>query len=161
MASIPDELMQAAVTDCAGTLRTFWSVVLPVSRNATVTVSLFAFLWAWSDFVFARTLDSGGALRPITLGIYHYVGNDDISSRFRALCEQSGSPRISTPDRRRSARPRLHLGPPAPTSSSPQPTSSADPEPTDPGMDAADANGSLLPPLRAGMSKERGDAPRT
>ncbi len=41
-------------------LRTFWSVVLPVSRNAVVTVSLFAFLWAWSDFVFASTLDGGG-----------------------------------------------------------------------------------------------------
>jgi multiple sugar transport system permease protein len=74
---IPDELMQAAVVDGAGTLRTFWSVVLPVSRNATVTVSLFAFLWAWSDFVFASTLDSGGPLRPITLGIYHYIGNNN------------------------------------------------------------------------------------
>ncbi|MEU8078919.1 carbohydrate ABC transporter permease [Catellatospora citrea] len=77
MAGIPDELMQAAVTDGAGTLRTFWSVVMPVSRNATVTVSLFAFLWAWSDFIFASTLDSGGTLRPITLGIYHYIGNNN------------------------------------------------------------------------------------
>lgn len=74
---IPDELLQAAVVDGAGTLRTFWSVVMPVSRNATVTVSLFAFLWSWSDFVFASTLDSGGQLRPITLGIYHYIGNNN------------------------------------------------------------------------------------
>jgi multiple sugar transport system permease protein len=76
MTGIPDELMQAAVTDGAGVFRTFWSVVLPVSRNATVTVSLFAFLWAWSDFLFASTLD-GGVLRPITLGIYHYIGNNN------------------------------------------------------------------------------------
>jgi multiple sugar transport system permease protein len=74
---VPEELMQAAVVDGAGTLRVFWSVVMPVSRNATVTVSLFAFLWAWSDFVFASTLDSGGRLRPITLGIYHYIGNNN------------------------------------------------------------------------------------
>jgi multiple sugar transport system permease protein len=74
---VPDELTQAAVVDGAGTLRTFWSVVMPVSRNATVTVSLFAFLWAWSDFIFASTLDSGGRLRPITLGIYHYIGNNN------------------------------------------------------------------------------------
>ncbi|WP_370128145.1 carbohydrate ABC transporter permease [Streptacidiphilus sp. EB103A] len=77
MSGIPDELMQAARTDGAGTLRTFWSVVLPVSRNAVVTVSLFAFLWAWSDFVFANTLDGGGANEPITLGIYHYIGNNN------------------------------------------------------------------------------------
>jgi len=77
MSGIPDELMQAATMDGAGVARTFWSVVVPVSRNATVTVSLFAFLWAWSDFVFASTLDGGGAQRPITLGIYHYIGNNN------------------------------------------------------------------------------------
>jgi multiple sugar transport system permease protein len=77
MSGIPGELISAAVVDGAGTLRTFWSVVLPVSRNAVVTVSLFAFLWAWSDFVFATTLDGGGAHQPITLGIYHYIGNNN------------------------------------------------------------------------------------
>ena len=77
MAGIPDELLQAALTDGAGQLRTFWSIVLPVSRNALVTAGLFSFLWSWSDFMFASTLDSGGAHQPITLGIYHYIGNND------------------------------------------------------------------------------------
>lgn len=77
MRGIPDELMQAARTDGAGALRTFTSIVLPLSRNAIVTVSLFTFLWAWSDFVFASTLDAGGAKQPITLGIYHYIGNNN------------------------------------------------------------------------------------
>ncbi|MEV5710671.1 carbohydrate ABC transporter permease [Actinoallomurus sp. NPDC052274] len=77
MSGIPDELLAAAGIDGAGPLRTFWSVVLPISRNALVTVSLFSFLWAWSDFVFANTLDSGGHLRPITLGIYRYIGNNN------------------------------------------------------------------------------------
>ncbi|GLH96822.1 sugar ABC transporter permease [Phytohabitans aurantiacus] len=77
MSGIPDELTQAAVVDGAGRLRTFWSVVLPVSRNSIVTVSLFAFLWAWSDFIFASTLDGGGDHRPITLGIYQYIGNNN------------------------------------------------------------------------------------
>jgi multiple sugar transport system permease protein len=77
MNGIPEEMLQAALTDGAGRLRTFWSIVLPVSRNAVVTVSLFAFLWSWSDFVFASTLDSGGGRQPITLGIYHYIGNNN------------------------------------------------------------------------------------
>ncbi|MHC5904236.1 carbohydrate ABC transporter permease [Streptomyces sp. S6] len=77
MSGIPGELLQAAKTDGAGALRTFWSVVLPMSRNAVVTVSLFAFLWSWSDFVFASTLVNGGAHEPITLGIYHYIGNNN------------------------------------------------------------------------------------
>ena len=77
MSGIPGELLQAAQMDGAKTLRTFWSVVLPMSRNAVVTVSLFAFLWSWSDFVFASTLVNGGAHEPITLGIYHYIGNNN------------------------------------------------------------------------------------
>ncbi|MEV6342385.1 carbohydrate ABC transporter permease [Actinoplanes sp. NPDC051851] len=77
MSGIPGELMQAAQIDGASLPRVFVSVILPVSRNAIVTVSLFAFLWAWSDFVFATTLDGGGEYQPITLGIYHYIGNNN------------------------------------------------------------------------------------
>jgi multiple sugar transport system permease protein len=77
MSGIPAEITQAATMDGAGPLHMFWSVILPVSRNATITVSLFAFLWAWSDFVFASTLDGSGELRPITLGIYQYIGNNN------------------------------------------------------------------------------------
>ncbi|MFI7691258.1 carbohydrate ABC transporter permease [Nonomuraea sp. NPDC049655] len=77
MSGIPEELLQAARVDGAGVLRAFVSIVLPVSRNSIITVSLFAFLWAWSDFVFASTLDQGGDHQPITLGIYHYIGNNN------------------------------------------------------------------------------------
>jgi multiple sugar transport system permease protein len=77
MSGIPSELLQAAKTDGAGALRTFWSIALPMSRNSIVTVSLFAFLWSWSDFIFASTLVNGGAHEPITLGIYHYIGNNN------------------------------------------------------------------------------------
>jgi multiple sugar transport system permease protein len=78
MAGIPRELMQAAQIDGASQWRTFRSVVLPVSRNAAVTVALFAFLWAWSDFLFASTLNRGGGkLRPITMGIYDYIGSQN------------------------------------------------------------------------------------
>lgn len=77
MSGIPDEVLQAAFVDGAGRWRTFRSVVLPLSRGSIITVSLFAFLWAWSDFLFASTLDAGGASRPITLGIYRYIGNNN------------------------------------------------------------------------------------
>jgi multiple sugar transport system permease protein len=78
MSRIPQELIEAATIDGASTIRVFWSVVLPVSRNAAVTVGLFAFLWAWSDFLFASTLNrDGGALRPITMGLYDYIGSQN------------------------------------------------------------------------------------
>lgn len=76
MLGIPKDLVSAARIDGAGNWRTFWSVVLPVSRNSIVTVSLFSFLWAWSDFLFSATLNRGGDLQPITIGIYRYIGNN-------------------------------------------------------------------------------------
>ncbi len=75
MVGIPRELTEAAELDGASTWLTFRAIVLPVSRNSLVTASLFAFLWAWSDFLFASTLNRGGGeLRPITMGIYSYIG---------------------------------------------------------------------------------------
>jgi multiple sugar transport system permease protein len=76
IAGIPDELLHAAAIDGAGVWRRFVSIVLPLSRNSVLTVSLFSFLWAWSDFIFASTLDRNGDLIPITLGIYKYIGNN-------------------------------------------------------------------------------------
>jgi multiple sugar transport system permease protein len=76
MIGLPNELIQAARIDGAGHWRTFRSVVLPMSRNSIVTVALFAFLWSWSDFLFASTLNRGGSLQPVTIGIYRYLGNN-------------------------------------------------------------------------------------
>lgn len=76
MSGIHPEIINAATVDGAGQWRTFRSVVLPMSRNSVVTVSLFAFLWAWSDFIFASTLARNSEHIPITLGIYVYIGNN-------------------------------------------------------------------------------------
>lgn len=75
MSGIPRELTEAAQIDGASNWRVFTSIILPVSKNSMITVSLFAFLWAWSDFIFASTLNrEGGSATPITMGIYNYIG---------------------------------------------------------------------------------------
>ncbi|CAL9645631.1 carbohydrate ABC transporter permease [Streptomyces sp. enrichment culture] len=74
MRGIPREIIEAARMDGAGRLRTFCAVVLPLSRNALVTAALFTFLFAWSDFLFGLTLTTTETVRPVTLGIYEYIG---------------------------------------------------------------------------------------
>ncbi|MEU2599587.1 carbohydrate ABC transporter permease [Streptomyces hirsutus] len=74
MLSVPGEVVEAAQIDGAGPLRTFVRVVLPMSRNALITSGLFAFLFSWSDFMFALTLNTTDDVKPITLGIYQYIG---------------------------------------------------------------------------------------
>ena len=51
---LPTELEESAQVDGAGVFRTFWSVMLPNARGAVVTVGLFAFVWQWNDYYFAR-----------------------------------------------------------------------------------------------------------
>ncbi|GAA4870797.1 carbohydrate ABC transporter permease [Saccharopolyspora cebuensis] len=76
LVSLPGEVLEAAVVDGANRFRAFVSVVLPMSRNALITGAVFAFLFAWSDFLFALTLTTTGDIVPITLGIYEFIGAD-------------------------------------------------------------------------------------
>ncbi|WP_102194500.1 carbohydrate ABC transporter permease [Microbacterium aurantiacum] len=75
MQTIPPSIVEAARVDGAGLVRAFVSIVVPVSRNALITAGLFAFLFSWSDFLFALTLTTTEDVRPVTLGIYQYLGS--------------------------------------------------------------------------------------
>jgi multiple sugar transport system permease protein len=75
MASIPRELMEASTIDGASRWRTLISIVLPLSRNALITSGLFAFLFAWGDFLFASTLNLGAEhATPISVALYNFIG---------------------------------------------------------------------------------------
>lgn len=49
--SIPGDLLDAAMIDGAGPLRTLWSIVLPMSRPILGVVSIFALVAVWKDFL--------------------------------------------------------------------------------------------------------------
>jgi len=48
---IPRELDEAAIIDGAGHLRIWWSIYLPLSRPALVSVALLTILGIWNDFL--------------------------------------------------------------------------------------------------------------
>jgi multiple sugar transport system permease protein len=74
MTNIPRSVIEAGRVDGAGHIRSFVSIVLPMSRNALITAGLFTFLFAWADFLFALTLTTTENVRPVTLGLYTYIG---------------------------------------------------------------------------------------
>lgn len=75
MLGIPPSIVEAARVDGAGLVQAFVSIVIPISRNSLITAGLFAFLFSWSDFLFALTLTTTDEVRPVTLGIYQYLGS--------------------------------------------------------------------------------------
>lgn len=74
MLGVPPSIVEAARVDGAGLFRAFFSIVIPIARNSLITAGLFTFLFAWSDFLFALTLTTTDKVRPVTLGIYTYLG---------------------------------------------------------------------------------------
>lgn len=54
-ASIPPSLEEASRIDGAGTLRTFFSVALPLARNGVLTVTAIVFLVSWGEFLYGIT----------------------------------------------------------------------------------------------------------
>jgi multiple sugar transport system permease protein len=74
MVAIPTEVVEAALVDGANRFTAFIRIVIPMSRNALITAGLFTFLFAWSDFMFALTLNTTDDVKPITLGMYEFVG---------------------------------------------------------------------------------------
>lgn len=74
MRTVPREIVEAARLDGAGPLRVLVSIVLPLCRTALVTAAVFAFLFAWSDYLFATTLTTTGSVEPVTLSVYRLIG---------------------------------------------------------------------------------------
>ena len=48
---MPRDMDEAARIDGAGHVRIFWSIILPLIKPALITCSIFAFIWAWNDFL--------------------------------------------------------------------------------------------------------------
>jgi len=55
---------------------------LPLSLPGVVTAMTFSFIIAWNEFIFALTFISNQELRPLTTGIYSFVGQYEIQWQY-------------------------------------------------------------------------------
>jgi N,N'-diacetylchitobiose transport system permease protein len=69
VAAVPRELEEAAAIDGAGPLTVFFKVLLPLVAPGLVTTSVFAFIFAWNEFIFATTF-LGTDQAKYTLPVY-------------------------------------------------------------------------------------------
>ncbi len=79
--AVPTEILEAAKVDGAGMLRTFRSIVLPVSAPAFVVTMIWQFTSAWNDFLFALFLTTRNN-GPVTYALNELAGgqNPDYTS---------------------------------------------------------------------------------
>jgi len=72
MEDIPREMEEAAFLDKASRLQTLWYVILPQARGGIAVTTIFVFLNAWNEFLFAVQL-GGNNVRPVTVAMYNFV----------------------------------------------------------------------------------------
>lgn len=63
--SIPLELEESARIDGATTWQTFWQLIFPLLAPMSATVGIFAFLYAWNDFMMPSLIISDPALQTL------------------------------------------------------------------------------------------------
>jgi multiple sugar transport system permease protein len=69
---IPFEMEEAALLDRAGRLRTLWYVILPQVRGGIAVTTIFVFLNAWNEFMFAVVL-GGNRVRTVTVAMFNFI----------------------------------------------------------------------------------------
>jgi raffinose/stachyose/melibiose transport system permease protein len=87
--SVPRELFEAATIDGAGILRAFWTIGIPLVRNAILTVGLVQFFFIWNDLLIALTFTNSQDLRTIQVGLLNFTGDfgaTQYGPLFAAIC---------------------------------------------------------------------------
>jgi len=67
--TMPKEFEEAARLDGAGTLRIFWSVMLPMARPMVAALAVLTSLYSWNDLLWPLIVTPTGDNRPLTVGL--------------------------------------------------------------------------------------------
>ena len=78
--SIPLALEESARVDGATTWQTFWKLIFPLLAPMSATVGIFAFLYAWNDFMMPSLIISDPALQ--TLPVRQNLFQNQFSSNY-------------------------------------------------------------------------------
>lgn len=89
MRSIPDEILEASVIDGCNIYSMLWHVVVPLLKNAIVTVVVLQFFFKWNDLIFSMTFISSTNLKTIQTGLLYFsdeFGSTNWGAVFASIC---------------------------------------------------------------------------
>ena len=75
---LPAELEQAARVDGASEWQIFLRVMLPLVRSGMAALLVFTFLQNWNNFLVPLLYMPGGEYRPLTTGLYLFLGGRSV-----------------------------------------------------------------------------------
>jgi len=69
ISSLPSELIEVAKIDGAGELRTFWSIIIPLSTPAMAALGIFTVINAWNAFLWPLIVLRANTMRTLVVGL--------------------------------------------------------------------------------------------
>ncbi len=72
--TIPMDFDEAARIDGCSPVGVWWRIVLPLSQPALAALAIFAFLFAWNDFLWPLVVTNATEMRTIQLGLAMFQG---------------------------------------------------------------------------------------
>ncbi len=72
--SIPKDLDEAAYVAGASRLRTYWSIIMPLSLPTIATVAILQSLEYWNAYLWPLMVTRGSDVRPVSLALAQYFG---------------------------------------------------------------------------------------
>lgn len=87
--AIPREIFEAATIDGASMVRAFFSIGLPMMRNAVLTVAIVQFFLIWNDLLIALVFGGKKSLNTIQVGLLNFSGEYgaiNYGPLFAAIC---------------------------------------------------------------------------
>jgi putative chitobiose transport system permease protein len=81
---VPKELEEAARMDGCSDLGLWWNIMLPAIRPALVTLAIFVFIGAWSDFLWPLIVIQDENLYTLPLGVAKLAGTFSLDWRLVA-----------------------------------------------------------------------------
>jgi len=75
---LPVELEQAARVDGCSEWQIFVKIMLPLVRSGAGALAVFTFLQSWNSFLVPLLYLPGGSFRPLTMGLYQFMGGHSI-----------------------------------------------------------------------------------
>lgn len=82
--SIPNELIEAGTIDGCGVMRTFFSIVLPLSKTIISTVIILSGLQIWRDFFLPLVLITTASQKTLAIGLLAFV--NEFSLDWTRMC---------------------------------------------------------------------------
>ena len=80
--SVPIELEEAAMIDGLSRIQAMIRIALPLTMPGLVTTSIYTFVTAWNEFIFALVLAPNRYMQPITIALYSWEKNNVVEWQY-------------------------------------------------------------------------------